>query len=40
MDRETRRAVLDGLLGFWSAAISGLCIDITDEQLGLGGGPE
>ena len=40
MDRETRSAVLDGLLGFWSAAVSGLCIDITDEQLGLGGRPE
>jgi hypothetical protein len=33
MDAELRFAVLDSLLHYWMAPISGLCIDLTDEKL-------
>jgi hypothetical protein len=33
MEAELRFAVLDSLLHYWMAPISGLCIDLTDEKL-------
>ncbi|MEV4252269.1 hypothetical protein AB0J52_03755 [Spirillospora sp. NPDC049652] len=33
MDPDTRHHVLDSLLQYWGAPITGLCFDLTDERL-------